>query len=153
MTPTYPPVGFHFTAAIGSYGAGVDASFAEVSGLSTELGVFEINEGGVNTHAHRVPDRGRSGNLVLKRGLVLAASPLFLWCKETLEGGLGRRVQVQDVVVSLLNDRGNPTLSWIVSRAWPVKCSIADFNAMEGRVVTETLELAYATVVQKRTPS
>ncbi len=146
----YPPVSFYFEVRIAGESTENDASFAEVSGLDAERDVVEIKEGGENRFTHRLPDRAKTGNLVLKRGLLLSASPLFDWCKEVFESDLEETVTPKDINVSLLDPDGSPLITWNVKNAWPVKWSLAAFNATANEIAMETLEFAYAYSVRER---
>ena len=136
-----PPVGFHFRVEFSVDDVtDNDTRFQEVSGLSAELGVEEVTEGGENRFSHRLPIRATYANLVLKRGL-LTDSKIIDWCKDAIENF---EFTPATVNVTLLNENHEPlsdTMSFI--RAWPVKWSISDFKAQENTVVVETMELAY----------
>jgi phage tail-like protein len=149
MANYYPPVSFYFEVGIAEQG-GNDASFAEVSGLDAEREVMELKEGGENRYSHRLPGRAKYGNLVLKRGLMLASSPLFDWCKAVLESDFETPVRPRDVSVSLLDRSGSPLINWNIRRAWPVKWSLGAFNAQQNELAMETLELAYAFSTRER---
>ncbi len=141
MADYYPPVGFHFKVEFSLSGAkDGDVRFQEVSGLTAELGVEEVAEGGENRFAHRLPTRAKYSNLVLKRGL-MTDSALIDWCKSAISGFTFKPTTVN---VTLLNENHKPVggaFSFV--RAWPVKWSVSDFKAQENGIVVETLELAY----------
>jgi phage tail-like protein len=140
MPVDYPPVNFHFKVEFKLDGAREpDARFQEVSGLSAELGTEEILEGGENRFAHRLPTRPKYTNLVLKRGL-LRDSRLIDWFRDALEGFSFEPVEV---LVKLLNEAGDPLVSWSVVNARPAKWSLSDFRAQDGAVLVETIELCY----------
>lgn len=136
-----PPVGFHFRVEFGFLPSDSnDARFQEVSGLTSELGVEEITEGGENRFSHRLPTRAKYGNLVLKRGL-LVDSELIEWCQDAIENF---EFEPTTVDVTLLNEKHEPladTLSFM--QTWPVKWSISDFKAQENAIVVESMELVY----------
>lgn len=142
MAVYYPPLGFHFRVHFDLDGAtDRDTRFQEVTGLSAEIGVEEVVEGGENRFAHRLPTRGRYTNLVLKRGL-LVGSGIVQWCKDAIENMIFDPVTVD---VTLLNEKHEPlgdTYSY--QRCWPVKWAVSDFKAQENAIVVETLELAYS---------
>ena len=48
-----------------------------------------------------------------------------------------------NVIVTLFSDAKVPLAAWIFIKAYPVKWSTADLDASEGKVVIETMELAY----------
>lgn len=141
MAPYYPPVAFHFKVEFILNGAlKKDVDFQEVSGLTAELGIEEVVEGGENRFSHRLPMRAKYANLILKRGLAID-SELTDWCRDAIENFDFTPATVN---VTLLNENRDPvadTLSFI--GAWPVKWSISDFKAQENALVIETLELAY----------
>ncbi len=142
MASYYPPVGFHFSVHFKFLKPDTnDARFQEVSGLNTELGTEEINEGGENRFSHRLPTRGKFSNLILKRGL-LTNSELISWCKDAIENFEFKPTTVD---VTLLNEEHKPVGdSFSFINAWPVKWSISDFKAQENSIVVETLELCYS---------
>jgi phage tail-like protein len=144
MPAYYPPASFHFTVAFADPIGMTESSFAEVSGLDAERAIGEIKEGGENRFAHRVPERAKYANLVLKRGVLLGGSRLAAWCKGILEGDLGTPIVPQDIDVFLLDPEGAPLMSWNFKRAWPTKWSVAPLNADKSELAVETLELAYA---------
>jgi phage tail-like protein len=136
----YPPVAFHFKVEIGLDSLNEhDVLFQEVSGLTRELGVEQVVEGGENRFEHRLPARGKFGNLVLKRGL-LTESGVIEWIKNAIENF---EFKPADVLVSLLDEEHQPLASWTFIAAWPVKWSLGAFDAKKNEVVVETLELAY----------
>ncbi|MGH1453434.1 MAG: phage tail protein [Paracoccaceae bacterium] len=149
MANYYPPVGFSFSVSIGANTTGVDASFSEVSGLDTTQATVDLAEGGENRFTHKLPMRAGHPDLVLKRGVMVAQSALFTWAKQVLEGGLAEPIKPQPVLVSLLDQTGAPMLGWSLDRAWPVKWSIAAFDARKGEIAMETLELSYAAMTRK----
>jgi phage tail-like protein len=143
MENEYPPVAFYFRLSFYGSTVSVDASFKEVSGLTMEMGVEEITEGGNNTFKHRVPTSVKFSNLVLKRGLVPKDSPLIDWCNKTLDGGLSEHIETKNIVVSLLDENGDLLKSWSFTNAWPVKWSVSDLTSMNNEVLIETLEFSY----------
>lgn len=141
MAGYYPPVKFHFAVEFGFLPPGSnDARFQEVSGFNMELSVEEVKEGGENRFSHRLPGRGKFGNLVLKRGY-LTDSQLIDWCVDAIENFYFDPTIIN---VTLLNEEHQPvsgTFSFV--DAYPVKWSVSNFDAKSSEVVVETLELAY----------
>lgn len=148
----YPFVGYYFRAEFlkevgGAKLATHRASFQEVSGLSVQVNVEEVKEGGENGFSHRLPSPAKFGNLVLKRGM-FEDDELFKWCKDAIEDFEFAPMQV---IVSLLNQKGEPLKAWMFDKAYPVKWSLSGFNSTQNAVVVESVELAYQrfTVKQK----
>jgi len=134
-----PPAGFHFSVQIGSDSEINDSRFQEVGGLSVELGVEELLEGGENRFSHRLPGPAKYGNLVLKRGM-LFGSEVIQWVKNAL---YSQQFEPRDVQLALLNDAHQHLSTWNFVNTYPVKWEVSDFKAQENSLVIETLELAY----------
>jgi phage tail-like protein len=133
----YPPLGFHFKVEFGNFPG--EYQFQSVSGLSVELEIEEIAEGGENRFKHKLPVRTRNQKLVLKRGLI-DGSALAKWCRDALDD---LDIKPTNITISLLNEKHEPLTTWNVVHAYPVKWSVSDFNAEESRIVIESLELVY----------
>lgn len=143
MSDYYPPVGFYFTLAFDGIRSADDAAFMEASGMDAEFTTTEIKEGGENRFAYRVPERAKYGNLVLKRGMVLATSQLAVWCRRILESDLSGQITPRSVTLSLLDENASPLMTWNFVNAWPVKWSVASLSAQENKIAMETLEFSY----------
>tara|TARA_Y100000782_G_scaffold115414_1_gene158054 strand:+ start:5794 stop:6243 length:450 start_codon:yes stop_codon:yes gene_type:complete len=144
MATTYPPVSFYFSLSFSDTSGSSDASFKEVSGITMEMVVDDITEGGVNGYKHRVPTTVKYSNLVMKRGLIPKNSAVAQWCMDTLLGGLEETIETKNIVVNLLNEDGKPLQSWSFANAWPVKWAVSDLNSMNNEIAIETLEFAYS---------
>ena len=140
------PVAFLFEVVIKGAKANSENAFQEVSGLESEMDLETVQEGGENTFVHRVPKGVKHPNLVLKRGMAKEQSGLVTWCKDTLEGGLIQPIKPFDIDINLLSEQGTPSISWTVSRAWPIKWSLSGFNAEKNALAIETIEFAYNTI-------
>ena len=146
MTFYYPPVSFHFKVQFDPEGKieGLsseekEARFQEVTGLSKELGVEELREGGENQYVHKFPAPAKYPNLVLKRG-VLIQSKLITWCFDAIDNFIFTPLNLS---VTLLNEEHQPLISWEFVGAYPLKWSVSDLKAQDNSILVETLELAY----------
>ena len=140
MTQFYPPVGFHFKVEFsGLKKQDIDVHFQSVSGLSVDMQTESVKEGGQNKFEHTLPVRSKYQNLILKRGLA-KDSNLIRWCRNSIEN---LAIDPVNLTVTLLNQEHLALISWNVVYAWPVKWSVSDFDAMQGKLVIETLELNY----------
>jgi phage tail-like protein len=144
MSNEYPPVAFYFRLSFNGPSGSVNTTFKEVSGITMEMRTEEITEGGENSFKHRVPTSVKYSNLVLKRGIATKDSPLVEWCANTLGGNLSEQIETRNIVVSLLDENGDPLKAWSFANAWPVKWSASDLNSMKNEVVIETLEFSYS---------
>lgn len=116
-----------------------EGSFQEVSGLSVTITPLEVKEGGENRFSHRLPQRPKYGNLVLRRGM-LTGSPLIRWVQTSINLFSFKPVAV---VVSLMNANRGLVASWQFVNAYPVALKMSEFKAQENTIALETLELCY----------
>jgi phage tail-like protein len=137
MADYHPPLGFHFKVEFANLKG--EFQFQSVSGLTVDLEIEEIAEGGENRFKHKLPVKTKFPNLVLKRGM-LVDSKLIKWCREAVDDF---NITPTDLTISLLNEKHEPLITWNVVHAYPVKWATSDFNAEESKMVVETIELAY----------
>ena len=149
----YPSVGFHFIVRFIGIGDGVslgpisvstadiDTRWTEVSGLNVELTTEELVEGGENRFTHKLPQRAKYGNLVLKRGFFSSLpSPLMTWADDAINNLDIKPCQVQ---VILLDEMHIPAKTWNFMNAYPVKISLGDLKATDNSFLIESIELTY----------
>ena len=137
------PVAFYFEVVLKGANASNENAFQEVSGLESEMDIETVQEGGENRFVHRLPKGVKHPNLILKRGIVNGDGGLVKWCKEVLEEGLAKRIKPLDIDIRLLDENGEPSVNWSVTRAWPTKWSISGFDAEKNALAIETIEFAY----------
>lgn len=152
-TTYYPPPAFSFAVAIvpGSPPQAqtrVDAGFQEISGIDPKVDIEEVVEGGLNSYVHQLPGVTKHSNLVLKRGYVTQSSALAEWAAQTVGSSLGSPIQTQVLNVNLLGPNAQPLVTWTFQNCWPVKWEVGGLDAIKNEVLTETLEIAYTTVVR-----
>ncbi len=149
----YPPLNFHFRVNFadrsdvkkpeGSTAPSAkewdsDIYFQSVSGLGTQIQTETIKEGGENRFEHVVPMRAKSTDIVLKRGIFPANSPLTKWVQQAMSDFI---FEPKDLIIQLLDENHAPLLVWNVRHAWPKNWKIDELNAEQGKVLIETLEL------------
>lgn len=140
MAEPYPYTAFCFSAKFELDGAGdQDIRFQEVSGLSSELSVENVQEGGENRFIHRLPGRAKFPSLVLKRA-VITDSALISWFDDAIEN---LEIAPVDLTVSLLDEKQDAVRVWNFVKAWPTKWSLSNLNAQSNALAIETIELAY----------
>jgi phage tail-like protein len=123
---------------VGSAGK-VDMSFQEVGGLKANVQVRELTEGGENRFKHLLPERISYEKLVLKRGLA-TNSAVFQWCMNTIANFEFKPVTL---FVKLMDEDGQPLVTWEVINAYPIGWTVGNFNAESNSVVIEEMTLAY----------
>jgi phage tail-like protein len=116
-----------------------DVRFQDVIGLTAEMGIEEIQEGGENRFTHRLPAKGKYSNLILKRAM-LTDSGLIKWFTDAIEHF---EFTPSTVLVKLLNTDHEPLITWNFIKAWPVKWVVPDLKATDNAIAIETIELAY----------
>src|SRR4051812_22484145 len=149
----YPSVGLHFLVRFEGIGdsqnigpitvstADIDTRWTEVSGLSAELATEELIEGGENRFVHKLPQRAKYPNLVLKRGYFSSLpSPLMKWADDAINN---LEIKPCQVHVMLLDDMHLPAKTWSFKNAYPVKLTMGDFKATDNSILIESIELTY----------
>ncbi|WP_410007013.1 phage tail protein [Aequorivita nionensis] len=140
----FPPVVFYFQLILTNTSGKEEVIFKEISGITMEMGVEEITEGGNNNFKHRVPTSLKYTNLVLKRGLASKDSEVVLWCMDAFNGISDVPIKTKNVLVRLLDNSGIILKSWQFSNAYPVKWMVSDLNFDNETVLIESLEFAYS---------
>ncbi len=134
---------FTFVVGFGSSPQPTDCSFLEASGVSMDVESESMAEGGENRFVHQRPAAPKHARLVLQRGVCGIDSQLLDWCREVLEGGLGRPIRTQSLTVWLLDMAGQPLRSWSFADAFPVMWRADAFNSTENQIAIERIELSY----------
>lgn len=137
----YPPSAFYFKVVFD--GDTADSAFQEVSGISTEMKVEDVTEGGENRFVHKLPVGMSHSNLELKRGIAPLSSPLVAWCKAVLESDFTQRIEPKDINVYLMDGEGNYIREWSFENAFPVKWEVESFNSTKNEVAIEKISLSY----------
>ncbi|ROP62298.1 phage tail-like protein [Enterobacter sp. BIGb0383] len=136
-----PVVAHRFTVnfVFNTIPAPLDVAFQRISGLSRELEVSQLREGGENIRNLWLAEKVNHGSLLLERG-VTNASILTTQFDRVL-----RRESTQwaNVVIMLLNESGIPLTTWALSHALPVRWQIGDLDASSNTVLINSLELRY----------
>lgn len=123
----------------------IDFRFQKVSGLTTEVQMETIDEGGQNLYSHRLPTKINYNNLVLERGLSkgVIPSPLTLEFNYTFSQF---KFSPSNVLVTLYEDVHGVTLpisAWLFINAYPVKWSVSELDAQANAIAIDSMELAY----------
>jgi phage tail-like protein len=135
-----PMVGFHFVVVFELFPQQPDdICFQEVSGLSVDLEMEAVKEGGQNRYTWQLPVRTKYEDITLKRGLI-PLSGISLWCKDALENF---DFKPCNVLISLMNENHLPLKNWYVINAIPKKWSVSNFNSTENAIAVESLVLSY----------
>ncbi len=134
---TYPIPVFHYKVSWNNQ----DIGFSDVSGLTQERQAIEYRDGlmsGDQLPLKR-PGLTKANNISLKRGIVQGNNDLYNWFNNNGLPDVDRR----DLLISLLNDSGNPVMVWSISQAWPVKCEGPGLKATGNEIAVESVELVH----------
>ncbi len=121
-------------------GSEVVAFFQDCSGLSLEVEVQEVIEGGNNEFIRKLPGRIKYSNITLKRGI--SDNKQFIAWRPRIEGGK-IIVERKTVLIMLFSHAGQTVKTWEVKEAYPIKWTGPDLRATSMEVAIETLELAH----------
>jgi phage tail-like protein len=75
----------------------------------------------------------------LKKGVFVNDNNFWKWFEDIKMNNIKR----ETVTIQLLDERGNPTMTWTLSNAWPTKITATDMRADANEVAVETLELIH----------
>lgn len=141
-----PPVSYNFSVAFGSVNSTriEDTYFSEISGISSELEVQEIREGGLNDWVYHLPKGSKGSKITLKRGLASMDSELIKWCFNTIDLEKSTVVPKQMIISLLDKNPDQPRMTWAFYNVIPVKWSMSDFNAKESNVAIESIEMVFS---------
>lgn len=140
------PVAFYFQITLQNQ----SLAFKEVSGLSTEVELEEVVEGGLNEYVHKLPKQIKHGNLIFKRALRTTKYTDVIWIRDIVEGVKFDSIKTKDIVISLLNADEQALASWTCQKAFPVKWEIDSLDSERNSVLIETLEFSYTKLIRQR---
>lgn len=133
-----PYAGMNFHVDLG-LGDGPDAGVSEVLFPAARLQLNEYRNGNDKVlEATKLSTLTHYDNLVLRRG-VIGSLAWYQWWNEARNGGDARR----NITVTLLDEQGNPAMSWRFLRARPAGYLTSPLDAVDAETVFETLEIAF----------
>lgn len=137
----WPLPKFYFSVALGDNDA---VSFQEVDGLESETQPIEYRHGNSPVfYPIKMPGLGRVGNVTMRKGIFVNDSTFWDWYNEIKMNTIARRT----IVISLLDEEGNPKTTWTLNNAWPTKITGTDLKSEGNEVAVESVEIAYETLV------
>lgn len=135
----WPLPSFHFSVKIGKE----TWRFQEVGNLTASIEVLTYRHGkSGHEGVYKVPGYKKVEDVVLKKGIFTGNTKLFAWFKTTTTKDIERK----DVVISLLNEKGEVEIVWNLSKAFPSKIEGGNFNSKatgESAASIETLTLSF----------
>jgi phage tail-like protein len=138
----WPLPKFYFKVSLGSQDSTV--SFQEVSGLDTETQAIEYRHGDSKTFSViKMPGIAKFGNITLKKGIFAKDNNFFKWYSAIKMNTIKR----ETVTIQLLDEQGNPTMTWTLTNAWPSKITGTDMKSDANEVAVESMELTHEGLV------
>ncbi|TCI93206.1 phage tail protein [Tenacibaculum sp. M341] len=132
----YPLSKFYFQVDWG----GTRIGFHEISGLDKEVEVIEHRiSNSPDFSKIKMPGMIKYSNITLKRGSFKSDNEYYDWLDTIQLNEVERRA----ITISLLDEEGNPAITWKVNNAFPVKLQSTDLKAEGNEVAIETLEIAH----------
>jgi phage tail-like protein len=137
----WPLAKFYFQ--VDGLGGGVGNYFSEVSGLDSDTASIEYRHGNSPVFSViKMPGLRKVGNVTLKKGIFVKDNKFWTWYNSIKLN----TIQRQTVTIKLLDETGQPTMTWTLNNAWPTKIQGADLKSESSEVAIETIELAYETL-------
>jgi phage tail-like protein len=131
--------------------AGIQAGFAEVSGINSEIEIEEYREGGRNIGPRRFPKWGRYPNLVLRRG-VTNDTALWDWWADVITHSYTLQTTLPPLrrsgVIILEGLDHTAVAGWFFSNALPERLVGPGLNARGNEIAIETLELSHEGILR-----
>ena len=132
----WPLPKFYFQVKLGD----TEVAFQEVSGLDIEAQIIEYRHGNSKEFSTiKMPGIKKSGNVTLKKGVFVKDNAFWDWFSQISMNTIERKT----VVISLLDEGGNPTMVWTLNNAWPTKITGTDMKSDGNEVAVETIEVAH----------
>lgn len=132
----WPLPKFYFQVKLGD----TEVAFQEVSGLDIEAQIIEYRHGNSKEFSTiKMPGIKKTGNVTLKKGVFVKDNAFWNWFNQIKMNTIERKT----VVISLLDEEGNPTMVWTLNNAWPTKITGTDMKSDGNEVAVETIEVAH----------
>lgn len=139
-----PILGFKYIVKILGLDDSNELGFSEMSGLSSELETEQVFAGGENSYAYYLPKQVKCSPLVLKRGFFNSNSSIAQWINDVLSNGFPSGVESKNIVIDLNDETDHTIVSWTLYNAYPTKWEISGFNAMENKMLVESITMNYS---------
>ncbi|WP_246022089.1 phage tail protein [Flavobacterium cellulosilyticum] len=86
-----------------------------------------------------MPGLVKFGNITLKKGVFIKDN-LFIEWYTTVKMNTVKRTTI---TINLIDEGGNPTMTWTLQNAWPTKVTGTDLKSDGNEVAVETIEIAH----------
>jgi phage tail-like protein len=115
-------------------------SFQEVSGLDAQSEEIKYRSGDSAIFSPvKMPGLVKYSNVTMKKGIFKGDNRFWDWFKEIKMNTIARK----NITISLLDEGGNPTMTWTLKNAWPTKVTGTDLKSEGNEVAIETIEIVH----------
>jgi phage tail-like protein len=122
------------------WGDNTNIPFQEVSGLNIETQTIEYRHGNSPVFSEiNMPGIVKNSNVTMKKGVFANDNSFWDWYNKIKMN----TIQRQNVVIKLLDESGNPTMTWTLTNAWPTKISSTDLKSDANEVAVESIEIMH----------
>lgn len=122
------------------WGSKTNIPFQEVSGLEIEAEPLEYRHGNSKVFSKiNMPGLIKNNKISMKKGVFVNDNSFWDWYSKIKMNTIER----QNVVIKLLDEGGNPTMTWTLNNAWPTKISSTDLKSESNEVAIESIEIMH----------
>ncbi|MFV0590831.1 MAG: phage tail protein [Draconibacterium sp.] len=122
------------------WGSTTNIPFQEVSGLDVEAQPLTYRHGNSPVFSEiNMPGMVKNSNITMKKGVFAKDNSFFDWYNKIKMNTIER----MNVVIKLLDEGGNPTMTWTLTNAWPTKISSTDLKSEANEVAIESIEIMH----------
>lgn len=122
------------------WGSTTNIPFQEVSGLEIEAQPLSYRHGNSPVFSDiNMPGMVKNSAVTMKKGVFAKDNSFWDWYNKIKMNTIER----QNVVIKLLDEKGNPTMTWTLNNAWPTKISSTDLKSDGNEVAIESIEIMH----------
>ena len=122
------------------WGSTTNIPFQEVSGLEIEAEPLEYRHGNSKVFSKiNMPGMVKNNKISMKKGVFANDNSFWDWYAKIKMNTIER----QNVVIKLLDEGGNPTMTWTLLNAWPTKISSTDLKSESNEVAIESIDIMH----------
>ena len=117
-----------------------EMQFQEVSGLDMQSEEIKYRHGNSPVFSViKMPGMVKVGNVTMKKGVFKSDNSFWDWFNQIKMNTIERKT----VTISLLDEKGAPTMVWTLANAWPTKITATDLKSEGNEVAIETIEIVH----------
>jgi len=122
------------------WGSTTNIPFQEVSGMEIEAEPLEYRHGNSKVFSKiNMPGMVKNNKISMKKGVFVNDNSFWDWYGKIKLNTIER----QNVVIKLLDEGGEPTMTWTLNNAWPTKISSTDLKSETNEVAIESIEIMH----------